>query len=96
MAATKKYGLILSKKSKVSSIKKPSVFEDSSSDEEVRVLAKATVRSHWSLFVQVDGPRVKGKIPSSALWRENKKNAMKTEVLTDVCGSDLMGIVDYL
>ena len=34
--APKKYGLIVSKKSKVAAVvKKPSVFDDSSSDEEV-------------------------------------------------------------
>lgn len=66
-AAPKKYGLIVPKKTKgvaVSAIKKPSVFEDSSSDEETPSKSGRTT----------------GKAANSSLWRENKKNALQMEV----------------
>ena len=42
-----------------------------------------------SVCVQVEG-RVRGKITSKTLWRENKKNAMQSEVGTD----DMCGLVE--
>lgn len=51
MSAGKKYGLIVPKKSKgvIPSIKKPSVFEDSSSDEEVSRVTGVS----WSSVIHV-------------------------------------------
>ncbi len=76
-APKKKYGLIVSKKSKgiaVSSIKKPSVFEESSSDEEA----------------PSSSGRTTGKAANSSLWRENKKNALQMEVESDTQLADVV------